>query len=343
MRRRRFAFVFSLVSLVCVALAAAAGPAWAQGGQVGGIDWGKATPELPPEREEGKPAAGPLEGPEKPQLRELPMWLAKGSAVVVYWAWPDPWEGPGKAGAIWQDKVWGDKEVPPAIVKGEFVCLRVNAKACPKEVLKQYGVANAPTVQVFTCDGKVAKSWSGPNRDPAGFVASLASAAARNTLLRKAREALRKKLEKEYERIDALKDAGKIAEARAAYEALAKKHGGDVAEDCRWGLKECRMIEVAAEGERLFQAGKYLEAKGRLSIVADFEMPCPARTTARRLLPDCDVGVKIQEAQGLAAEGKTLPAVEALQKIVDDPWYDGPMKQKAKDAIAALKEAWGNR
>ena len=298
---------------------------------------------MPKPREEGKAAEGPLEGPEKPQLRELPMWLAKGSAVLLWWAWPDPTEGPGKAGAIWQEKVFGDKEVPPAVRKGEFICLRVDAKACPKEVLKQYGVASVPTVQVWTCDGKVAKSWSGPSRDPAGFVAALAAAAARNDVLRKAREALRKKLEKEFARIDALKDEGKTVEARAAYEALAKKHGGDVAEDCRWGRKECRMIEVAAEGERLFKEGKYLEAKGRLSLVADFEVPCPARTTARRLLPDCDVGVKIQEAEALAAGGKTLPAIEALQKIVDDPWYDGPMRQVAKDKIVALRDAWGNK
>lgn len=324
-----------------VAVLLAVAPATAQSPP--GIEWGKATPELPPEREAGKAAEGPLEGPEKPQLRELPLLLAKGNAVLLWWAWPHASEGPGKAGAIWQEKVFGDKEVPPAVRKGEFVCLRVDAWACPKEVLKQYGVATVPTVQVFTCDGKVAKSWSGPNRDPAGFVAALGAAAARNDALRKAREALRKKLEKEYERIDALKDAGKLAEARAAYEALAKKHGGDVAEDCRWGLKECRMIEVAADGERLFQAGKYLEAKGRLSLVADFEVPCPARTTARRLLPDCDVGVKIQAAERLAAEGQTLPAIEALQKIVDDPWYDGPMKQVATDKIAAMRAAWGNK
>jgi hypothetical protein len=336
---------WSDVPLVVVALVGLAAPAFAQAAPPAGgdIEWGTATPELPVKREEGKAAEGPVEGPEKPQLRELPLWLSKGNAVLIYWAWPDPCEGPGKSGLVWQEKVFGDKEVPPAIRKGEFLCVRMNAKTCPKEVLKQYGVASAPTVQIYTCDGKVAKSWSGPNRDAAGFVAALAAAAARNDALRKAREALRKRLEAEFDRIHALKDAGKLDEARKAYEALAKKHGGDVAEDCRWGLKECRMIEVAREGERLFKEGKYLEAKGRLSVVADFEVPCPARDTARRLMPECDVGVKVQEAEGLAKEGKRLEALEKLQAIVDDQWYDGPMKQVARDKIAALKTAWGNQ
>ena len=35
------------------------------------IEWTKGTPEVPKKREEGKVAEGPIEGPEKPQIREL--------------------------------------------------------------------------------------------------------------------------------------------------------------------------------------------------------------------------------------------------------------------------------
>ncbi|MHC5022152.1 MAG: hypothetical protein ACYTGX_19025 [Planctomycetota bacterium] len=321
---------------VAVAVAAAAPPAWAQA-PAAGVNWVNGTPELPKKREAGVAAEGPLEGPEHPQIREFEDAFREGTPVMLFWWWPGS-TGPGKACQVWETEIWKSAEAPKAME--EWLCIRVNAKKCPKEVMKHYKVAKVPTIQLYFCDRKMAKSIGGTQKDPEKFAQQLVALAKKNDAIWAKIKKQRAKLEGKLEAAAKLKDAGKLDDAAKAYTKLLKTAVG---EDAKWGLRELKIVKIVAEGEKLYKEGNYPAARGRFLVASDFEVPCPARDTARKLLPECEAGVKYLDALRHHKEGDTMKAIESLQKIINDEWYEGEFRAKAEAKIKELKEAWGKK
>lgn len=327
---------FLAAALTTAAVLGAAAPVRAQAA-ASGVNWVEGTPELPKKREAGVAAEGPLEGPEQPQIREFEAAFRNGTPVMLFWWWPGA-AGPGKACQVWETEIWKSAEAPKAME--EWLCIRVNAKTCPKEVMKRYKVAKVPTLQLYFCDRKMAKSLGGTQKDPEAFAKQLTALAKKNDLIWAKIKKQREKLEGKLEKANALKDAGKLEEAAKAFEKLLKTAVG---EDAKWGLREIKIVRIVDEGVKLYQEGNYPAARGRFLVASDFEVPCPARDKARQLLPECEAGVKYLDALREHKEGNTMKAIELLTAIVKDEWYEGEFKGKAEAKIKELKEAWGKK
>jgi len=326
-----------LCNLLAVAGTLAAAPAWAQGAPAAGVNWVRGTPELPKKRAVGVAAEGPVEGPEEPQIREFEDAFRDGTPVMLYWWWPGS-TGPGKACKVWETEIWKSAEAPKAME--EWLCIRVNAKKCPKAVMKRYRVGKVPTIQLYYCDRKMAKSLGGTQKDPEKFAKQLALLAKRNDAIWAALKKKKAKLEGKLEAAHKLKDDGKLEAATKAYTKLLKTAIG---EEAKWGLREIKIVRIVDEGVKLYEAGNYYAARGRFQVAVDFEVPCPARDKARNLLLECEAGVKYQDALKHHKEGNTMKAIEALQRITGDEWYEGEFKAKAQAKINELKEAWGKK
>ena len=313
----------TLASCVVFAAAAAwAAPALAQA-PAAGVSWITGTPELPKKRDAGVAAEGPVEGPEKPQIREFEDAFRSGKPVVLFWWWPGS-TGPGKACKVWENEIWKSVEATNAFE--EWICIRVNAKKCPKEVMKRYRVAKVPTIQLYFCDRKMAKSIGGTQDDPEKFAKQITNYAKKNDAIWAVLKKKRAKLEGKLAAAEKLKDDGKLEAATKAYTKLLK---GPMGEEAKWGLREIKIVRIVDEGVKLYNAGNYYGARGRFQVAVDFEVPCPARDKARNLLMECEAGVKYQEALLQHKEGKTQKALELLGAIVKDEWYEGQFKAKA--------------
>lgn len=327
-----------LAAALASVLAAGAAPiAHAQTKPAAGVNWVTGTPDLPKKRAEGVAAEGPIEGPEHPEIKEFEQAFRDGTPVMLFWWWPGS-EGPGQACRVWETEIWGAGEVTKAAE--EWLCIRVNAKTCPKEVLKQYRVAKIPTIQLYFCDRKMAKSIGGTQKDPERFAQQLTVVAKTNSALWEGVKKKRAALQDKLDAAESLKDDGKLDAAEKAYTKLLD---GAMAEEAKWGLREIKIVRIVAEGEKLFNDGNYYGARGRFQVAVDFELPCPARDKARNLLLECEAGVKYQEALQQHTEGKTQQAMELLEKIVKDEWYDGQFKAKAAAKIQEIKDAWGKK
>ncbi len=323
-----------LLTLSAVALCAAPAPAQAP---ASGVSWVPGTPDLPKKRATGVIAEGPVDGPEKPEIREFEQAFRDGTPVILYWWWPGS-SGPGKACKVWETEIWKTAEVTRSCE--EWLCIRVNAKKCPKEVMKRYRVSKVPTIQIYYCDRKLAKSIGGTQKDPERFAKQLTNYAKKNDHIWNALKKKRAKLQGKLDAAEKLKDDGKLEAATKAYTKLLK---GPMAEEAKWGLREIKIVRIVDEGVKLFDAGNYYGARGRFQVAVDFEVPCPARDKARNLLMECEAGVKYQEALLQHKEGKTQKALELLGAIVKDEWYEGQFKAKAATKIQEIKDAWGKK
>ncbi len=307
------------------------------------IVWVDGTPVLPPPPPppSGQAATGPPPaGPKEPGIAETEGAARRGMPALLYFHWPGRGDPAGQACAEFAAKAFSDARV--IAFSREFVCIRVNGKTCPRPVLAKYAVARFPTVHLLACTQKVVSSVTTEMKGE-DFLGVMQGVASTNRRILEAFEARRGQLKALLGKGDEAKDKGRYAEAVKLYERAIATAGGDPLElDAKLKIQEVKMIGIFEEGEKLFQSEKYEEARGRLQVVADFELSCRVRDRARALLPDCEVAVQFGSALALR-KSDPLAAIDALGKIVNDSDYEGPFKAKAEAAIAEIKDSWNQK
>ncbi|MCI0340085.1 MAG: hypothetical protein L0216_02850 [Planctomycetales bacterium] len=332
-----------LAALSAVGLAAVARAAPQQAGKPpSAIGWVEGTPVLPlPPPPPGQAATGPPPaGPKEPGIAETEVAARRGMPAILYFHWPVS-DGPaGVACATFSVEILRDPNV--IALSQQFVCIRVSGKTCPRPVLAKYGVAKFPTVHFLVCTQKVLSTVTSEKK-PEHFLETMQAAIATNRRILEAFEERRGQLKALLGKGDEAKDKGRYAEAVKLYERVIATSGGDPLElDARLRIEEVRMIGIFEEGETLVKDGKYEEARGRLQVVADFELSCRVRDKARALLPDCDMAVQFSRAVALRRTDP-LAAIEALGKIAANEEYEGPFKAKAEAMIVEIKESWDKK
>ena len=284
----------------------------------------------------------PTSGPTKSDIVETASGFRQGKPNLLFFFWPDKEDPLGQACQELETKVFIDGQIVDLAKK--FVCIRVNGKTCPPQVLRVFGVASFPTIVFQACNAQIVSSVRTSMVEPSVFAKQMETVCTANNRALEALKAREAALDAAIAKGDEAKNAGKLADARKAYEALIKKAPNTPQSDsARLGLGECRAIELVKEAEGLIAKAAYLEARGRLTIAADFELACAARDQARKLLPDCDMGAKFAEGCKLMDEGKALPAMETFGKILAEDGYSGQFRALAKQKLADLQAAWNKR
>ena len=334
----RRVWTLALTAFVGALLAGAADAQTSVTGSKAGIAWVGARIEMPKKREAGVAADGPLAGPKVPTILDVGFAARQERPLLLYFYWPGV-TGPGKACMKLRDEILREPVV--ALATGDFYCARINGKKAPKSLLKQYRVRRFPLIQIYTCDRKLVAAI-GSASDPEAFARKLKSYIQANIVVAKKMAAKRRKLKAMFDKGEKLRADGKRAEARKQYAKLIKQdRDSEAADDAKWALREMKMEDRCAEGVKHFEAANYYAARSLFQIVSDFELPCDARSKARELLPDCEAGIKFQDAEKFIAEGNRLKAIGVLQAIIDDKWYEGPFKARAAAKIKELQENWG--
>jgi hypothetical protein len=179
---------------------------------------------------------------------------------------------------------------------------------------------------------------------PKVFAKSLQSVLKTNEKLVKLMEAQDAKLTAALTKATNQLAKGNLAGAEKGFRALIKKYGDSPqAGAALSGISEIACRRNLVEGQKLLKAKKYYEARTKLQMASESELACGARDTARELLPDCEFGIRYDEACKLLDGGKPAQAMEAFTKIAGDGCYEGKYKAMAKAKLQEMKDAWNKR
>ncbi len=286
-----------------------------------------------PDTTTGAASSGPRV---EPGVRETETAAGKKLPSLLYFFWPAREDAAGQACEELAARVFVDGRVVD--LASNFVCIRVNGKTCPKPVLGKFGVKTFPTIVFMTCGLKVVSSVTTVSIPATDFASLMQSVVNANKKTVEAIEARRAVLESQLAVGDKAFDAGQYGSAKKAYERIVATGGDDtLVGNAKSRIEEIRLIGILEEATKLFDEGKYAEARGRFTVIVDFDFGCPTREKARAMLPECEMGVVYADACSKSG----LAALEALGKIVENEDYKGAFKAKAEGKIAEIKASWG--
>jgi hypothetical protein len=281
-------------------------------------------------------------GPTKADVQETEIAASQAKPSLLYFYWPSAEDPAGQACQELDAKLWIDGQV--CELAQQFVCIKVNGKTCPKQVLQVFGVTSYPTIVFEICSKKVVSTVRSKCVEPKAFAKAMQSVQTANKQVADARKAQATKLDLQIEAAGKLVEDGKLDAAEKAYRKLIKDAPeSDQAGAAKTGLEEIGCRRNLAKGEEFLKTEKYAEARSFLQMASDCSVPCPSRDAARELLPDCEFGLKYAEGCAKLAAGEHLAAMEAFTKIASDTCYEGRFKKLATDKLQAMKDAWNKR
>lgn len=303
------------------------------------VKWIKGTP-IVPTATSGKAVS--VTDPKKPvraDVKETEIGATQGKPNLLYFYWPNPEDPAGKGCAKLDTEIWIDGKV--AELSQKFVCIKVNGKTCPKQVLTIFGVKSYPTIVFQTSNKKIVTRVKSKCVAAKVFAKAMQSVLKTNDRVVKAAKAQLIKLDKMVESAGKLLAKGKLSAAEKAFKRLIKDNPDtDQASIAYSGLEEIKCRRWLAKGEKALKANKYAEAKSLLGLAASCEVPCLAKSRAEELLPDCTFGALYTDACKKLEAGKNAEAMEAFTKIAGDGCYEGEFKALAKKKLADMKKAW---
>ncbi len=280
--------------------------------------------------------------PVKPDIAETGTGFSQGKPNLLYFYWPTLEDAAGQACKDLDTKLWIDGKV--ASLAQDFVTIRVNGKTCPKVVLNTFGVKSYPTIILQASNAKICSRVTSKCVSPKVFAKTLQAVLKTNTRIVKALEIQDAKLTASLNKATKQLAAGKLSGAEKGFRAILKKYADSAqAGSALSGIAEVSCRRNLAAGQKLLKAKKYYEARSKLQMASECEVANTARDTARELLPDCEFGIRFDEACKLLDGGKPAQAMEAFTKIAGDGCYEGKYKAMAKAKLQEMKDAWNKR
>ena len=281
-------------------------------------------------------------GPTRPTVQETEIGHSSGKPNLLYFYWPIKEDPAGQASRQLDTKIFVDGQV--CDLASDFVCIKVNGKACPKQVLRTFGITRFPTVVFEACNQRIVSSVRTVSVSPKVFARTMKAVSATNQRAWRAIQARERALTASLEKGQRLLESGKLSQAEKALRKLIKRYPSSAqANDARAAVTEIGARKNLREGKKLLDAGKYYEARSKLSLAADVEVSCDARDEAEELMPECEYGIKFAEATKLLDAGKNAEAMDALTKILGDDDYEGRFRALAKQKLDELRAAWNKK
>ena len=300
------------------------------------------TPVVPTQTTGGAVDVNAPTGPTRPDVQETEIAASRAMPSLLYFYWPNAEDAAGDACKELDARLWIDGQV--CELGAKFVCIKVNGKSCPKQVLQVFGVTSFPTIVFEVCNKKIVSTVRSKCVEPKAFAKAMQSVIAANGKVAEALKAQAAKLDIQIEAAGKLIEDGKLDAAEKAFRKLLK----DAPESAQAGAAKAGLEEITcrrqlAKGQEFLSAEKYPEARSFLQMAADCAVPSVARDQARELLPDCEFGLQYTEACRKHAAGDNLGAMEAFTKIAGDTCYEGKFKKLATEKLQEMKEAWNKK
>jgi hypothetical protein len=300
------------------------------------------TPVVPVQATGTAVDVGAPQGPVQPDIQETEIAASQAKPSILYFYWPNPEDPAGDACKLLDTKLWIDGQVCDLAQK--FVCIKVDGKKCPPQVLRQFDVKSFPTIVFGICNKKIVSRVRSSCVEPKAFAKAMQSVIKTNEKVAKMLEAKNAKLDQMVEAAGKLLDSGRLDSAEKAFRKLLK----DAPESDQAGAAHAGLAEIGCrrdldKGQDFFKKEKYAEARSFLQMASECEVPCTARDEARDLLPDCEFGLLYNEACQKLAAGENLAALEAFTKIAGDTCYEGQFKTQAAAKLKEMKDAWNSK
>lgn len=321
-------------------------------GPVEDIKWIPGTPVVPMHTS-GANASNENAGPMKPDIKETETGFTSGKPNLLYFYWPDPENPAGAACAELNTKIWVNGKVRE--LAQEFVCIKVDAKKCPRQVLQVFGITKYPTILFQHSTSKITARITSKCVSEKAFAASMRACLKGNDRALKLLAAKKARAEKAASRLSGKLDgiiakatkalkSGDLAKAEETFRKLIKKYPDSAqAALATSGIADIGCRRTLAKGQALLAEKKYDAALATLEQAAACEVPCAARATAKSLLPDIPFAKQYDAACALLAKGDHLKAMEAFTKIASDECYEGKFKAASAAKLKEMREAWEKR
>ena len=109
--------------------------------------------------------------PVKPDIRETEVAASQSKPSLLYFYWPNKEDAAGQACKVLDTKLWIDGKV--CDLSQQFVCIKVNGKSCPKQVLRVFGVKTFPTIVFQVCNKKIVSRVRSRSVSPKAFAKAM--------------------------------------------------------------------------------------------------------------------------------------------------------------------------
>jgi TolA-binding protein len=318
------------------------------------MPWVNGTPVVPMHTSGANTSNAKAAGaPMRPHIKETATGVSQGKPNLLYFYWPDVENPAGAACAELNEKIWVNGKV--CELAQEFICIKVNAKTCPRPVLQVFGITKYPTIIFQHSTEKVVTRITSKSVSEKTFAASMKACLRGNQRAIKALEAKAAKTAKAQRVLNGKIDkllakgtksltAGDLDKAADTFRDLIKKYpdSAQVAKATS-GLAQIACRKQVTQGRTLLAAKKYTEATAILTQASECEVPCKAREEAKALLPDLAFAAQYDAACALLTAGKHLKAMEAFTKIAGHESYDGKYKALSEAKLKAMRQAWEQR
>jgi len=199
------------------------------------ITWVNGTPVVPTQTTGNGDAAAPTapgtptSGPTKSDIVETASGFRQGKPNLLFFFWPDKEDPLGQACQELETKVFIDGQIVDLAKK--FVCIRVNGKTCPPQVLRTFGVATYPTIVFEVCSKKIVSTVRSKCVEPKVFAKAMQSVLATNTKVAEALKAQEAKLDLVCRKIG-LEEGQRVLDIGCGWGSFAKfaaeKYGAQV-------------------------------------------------------------------------------------------------------------------
>jgi TolA-binding protein len=318
------------------------------------MPWVNGTPVVPMHTSGANTSNAKAAGaPMQPHIKETATGASQGKPNLLYFYWPDVENPAGAACAELNEKIWVNGKVVE--LAQEFVCIKVNAKTCPRPVLQVFGITKYPTIIFQHSSEKIVTRITSKCVSEKAFANSMQACLRGNKRAIKALEAKAAKADKAQRVLNGKIDkllakgtkaltAGDLDEAADIFRALIKKYPDSTqVAQATSGLSQIACRKQVTQGRALLAAKEYTKATAILTQASECEVPCKAREEAKALLPDITFAAQYDAACALLTAGKHLEAMEAFTKIAGDGCYEGKYKALSEAKLKEMRRAWETR